>query len=197
MNPITSRTATGSFKPASPSSVRASLRRSVDPRRTAKIAAPSVAASAAPSSMPSSVVRSNSHAAAKPADQRGERCVPTVARLIAVPSTGRISWKPGAQPALEQDQRQADDPDRARDLVVVRLRRSRSSPSLRSRSASRAPRNSRRPGTRSRPAEQRGQQRAGEQRACGEDQLAVSHAQPWSSRDRMSFDARRRVPNLR
>ena len=91
MNPITSRTATGSFSPASPSSVRASFRRSVDPRSTAKIAAPSVAASAAPSSMPSSVERSNSHAAASPPIS-AVMIVPTVARLIAAGSTGRISW---------------------------------------------------------------------------------------------------------
>ena len=42
MKPSTSRTATGSLRPASPSSVRASRRRSVEPRSSAKIAAPSV-----------------------------------------------------------------------------------------------------------------------------------------------------------
>ena len=42
MNPSTSRTATGSLRPDSPSSVRASRRRSVEPRSSAKIAAPSV-----------------------------------------------------------------------------------------------------------------------------------------------------------
>jgi hypothetical protein len=44
LKPMTSRTATGSLRPASPSSVRATRRRSVEPRSTAKIAAPSVAA---------------------------------------------------------------------------------------------------------------------------------------------------------
>ena len=66
MNPSTSSTATGSLKPDSPSSVRASLRRSVEPRSSAKIAAPSVAATIEPSSSPSSVEKSNSQAAARP-----------------------------------------------------------------------------------------------------------------------------------
>ena len=56
MKPITSSTATGSLKPASPSSVRASRRRSVEPRSSAKIAAPSVEAMIEPSSSPSSVL---------------------------------------------------------------------------------------------------------------------------------------------
>ena len=70
MKPITSSTATGSLKPDSPSSVRASRRRSVEPRSSAKIAAPSVEATIAPSSSPSSVERSNSHAAASPVRSR-------------------------------------------------------------------------------------------------------------------------------
>ena len=48
MKPITSSTATGSLRPDSPSSVRASRRRSVELRSSAKIAAPSVEARIAP-----------------------------------------------------------------------------------------------------------------------------------------------------
>ena len=97
MKPTTSSTATGSLKPASPSSVRASLRRSVDSRRSAKIAAPSVEEMIAPISMPSSVLRSNSHAAAKPQIT----AVPSVPRIASDSdgrSTGRISSKPADSP---------------------------------------------------------------------------------------------------
>ena len=59
MKPMTSSTATGSFMPASPSSVRARRRLSVDPRSSAKIAAPSVADTIEPTSSPSSSVRSS------------------------------------------------------------------------------------------------------------------------------------------
>ena len=97
MNPITSSTATGSLKPASPSSVRATLRRSVDPRSSAKIAAPSVEATIEPSSSPSSVPRSNSQTAAMPVIAAVAK-VPTTARLIAGRSTGRISSKPAISP---------------------------------------------------------------------------------------------------
>ena len=57
IRPITSSTAIGSLSPDSASSVRASRRRSVDPRSSAKIAAPSVDASTAPSSRPWLVVQ--------------------------------------------------------------------------------------------------------------------------------------------
>ena len=67
MKPITSRTATGSFSPASPSSVRASGRRRVEPRSSAKIAAPSVEATIEPEQQALERVRSNSQAAASPA----------------------------------------------------------------------------------------------------------------------------------
>ena len=97
MKPSTSSTATGSLKPASPSSVRASLRRSVEPRSTAKIAALSVDARIAPSSSPSSVEKSNSQAAASPVIT-AVISVPTIARATAGRSTGRISAKPALSP---------------------------------------------------------------------------------------------------
>ena len=97
MKPTTSSTATGSFIPASPSSVRASLRRSVDPRNRAKMAAPSVADTIEPTSSPSSVVRSNNHAATRPAIT-AVTSVPTSARPIASLRTGRISRNPAVRP---------------------------------------------------------------------------------------------------
>ena len=97
MNPITSSAATGSLNPASPSSVRARRRRSVDPRSTAKIAAASVEATIEPSNMPSSVERSSSQAAASPVIT-AVAMVPTTASAIAGRSTGRISEKPAASP---------------------------------------------------------------------------------------------------
>ena len=97
MKPSTSRIAIGSLKPDSPSSTRASLRLSVEPRSSAKIAAPSVAARTEPSSSPSSVLRSNRNAAARPSST-AVRIVPTIARLTAAGSTGRISRKPEFSP---------------------------------------------------------------------------------------------------
>jgi hypothetical protein len=97
MKPITSRTATGSLKPASPSSVRASRRRSVDSRKSAKIAAPSVDEMIAPSSMPSSVEKSNSHDAASPHSTQVPS-VPRTARPSDGRSTGRISSNPAVSP---------------------------------------------------------------------------------------------------
>ncbi len=97
MKPRTSSTATGSFMPASPSSVRASRRLSVEPRSSAKIAAPSVADTMEPTSRPCSSVKSSSHAAARPVTI-AVISVPSTARLSADPSTGRISPKPAARP---------------------------------------------------------------------------------------------------
>ena len=97
MKPITSSTATGSLNPASPSSVRASRRRSVEPRSSANIAAPSVDAMIEPSSSPSSVSRSNSQTAAMPVIAAVAR-VPTRASEMAGLSTGRISSKPAISP---------------------------------------------------------------------------------------------------
>jgi hypothetical protein len=97
MKPSTSRTATGSFMPDSPSSVRASLRSSVELRSRPKIAAPSVAETIEPSSSPSSMVRSKSHAAANPVTTAVAR-VPATASPIEGRSTGRISRKPAVSP---------------------------------------------------------------------------------------------------
>ena len=97
MKPITSSTATGSFKPASPSSVRASLRFSVEPRSTEKTAAPSVAARIEPSSRPSSAEKSNSQEAVSPAIT-AVASVPRKARLSEGRSTGRISPQPDPRP---------------------------------------------------------------------------------------------------
>ena len=90
MNPSTSRTATGSLRPDSPSSVRASRRPSVEPRSSAKIAALSVDDRIPPSSRPSSVVRSSSHEAVSPATT-AVTTVPTTARLAprAAPAGSR------------------------------------------------------------------------------------------------------------
>ena len=97
MKPRTSRTATGSLKPDSPSRVRATRRRSVEPRSSAKIAALSVAATIEPRSSPSSVLKSNSQAAASPA-RTAVMVVPITASDSAAPSTGRISPMPAARP---------------------------------------------------------------------------------------------------
>ncbi len=97
MKPTTSSTATGSFMPASPSSVRASRRFSDEPRSIAKIAAPSVEATIDPSSSPCSSGKPNSHAAASP-QIAAVISVPSSARLITGLRTGRISPKPAARP---------------------------------------------------------------------------------------------------
>ena len=93
----TSRTATGSLRPDSPSSARASFRRSVELRSSAKIAAPSVLARTAPISSPCLVSMSNSHAAASPAIA-AVIGVAISASDTAVPSTGRISTRPDVRP---------------------------------------------------------------------------------------------------
>ena len=97
MNPITSRIATGSLKPASASSVRARRRRSVDPRSSAKMAAPSVTERIAPRSSPSSVERSKSQTPAAPMIA-AVTMVPTRASDSPGRSTGRISEKPATSP---------------------------------------------------------------------------------------------------
>ena len=97
MKPSTSRTATGSLNPDSPSRVVARRRLSVEPRSSAKIAAPSVAARIEPSSIPLSVERSKSHAAARPVTT-AVMIVPTMASDSAGASTGRISSRPGVSP---------------------------------------------------------------------------------------------------
>ena len=103
--------ATGSLKPDSPSSVVASRRLSVEPRSSAKIAAPSVAASTEPSSSPLSVERSKSHTAARPVTT-AVTIVPTTARLSAGVSTGRISSSPEVSPPSKRI--------RARAMIPIR-----------------------------------------------------------------------------
>ncbi len=90
MNPSTSRMATGSLNPASPSSVRASLRLRVEPRSSANTAAPSVAARIEPSSSPSSNEKPSSQLAASPV-RTAVTIVPSPASDSAGRSTGRIS----------------------------------------------------------------------------------------------------------
>ena len=97
MKPVTSSRATGSFIPDSPSSARASGLLRWDPRRTAKIAALSVAATAPPISIPSRVERSKSQTATKPVIT-AVITVPIVASETAVPRTGRISPQPAVRP---------------------------------------------------------------------------------------------------
>ena len=97
MKPSTSSTATGSLKPASPSSVRARRLRSEDVRRTAKIAAPSVEAMIDPSSRPSSREKSNSATATRP-PTAAVIIVPTIASDSAGRSTGLISLNPAVSP---------------------------------------------------------------------------------------------------
>ena len=118
MNPITSSSATGSFIPDSPSSERASRFSTVERRRTAKIAAESVAATAAPTSIPSSSVRSKMNFAASAGDQRRQQ------RAEGRQRGGRAQHRPdlapaGGQPALEQDQDQRHGAQRPRQLGVV------------------------------------------------------------------------------
>ena len=142
-------TATGSFMPDSPSSVCASRRRSVELRSSAKIAAPSVEARIEPSSSPSSSEKSNSHAAARPATS-AVSAVPTVARLIAGAEHRPDLGEAGVQAALEQDQRERDDADRPRQLVVVERAIVQPKPS--DPTSIPRPRNSSSDGTRTRPA---------------------------------------------
>ena len=130
MKPSTSRTATGSLKPASPSSVRASRRRSVDPRSTANTAAPSVAATIEPSSSALERARSRiATAAARPVSSRGgeraddrererRRAAPGGSRRTRWPGRPRTGSAPGR---------------RCRPCGRARSRRSRSSPGRRSR----------------------------------------------------------------
>jgi hypothetical protein len=109
MQPMMRRIAIGSLMPDSPSSVRASLRRSVDPRSTAKTAAASVAATVDPSSSASTGSRSNSSAAGTAVSTAVPR-VPRVASAIDVPITGRISVKPDDRPPSKRIRASATTP---------------------------------------------------------------------------------------
>ena len=97
IRPITRITAIGSLKPASPSSVIASLRRSVEPLSTEKTAAASVEAITAPSRKPSRVDTSSSRTARAPVIA-AVSTVPTVASESEGPITGRIAENPVVRP---------------------------------------------------------------------------------------------------
>ena len=97
MKPMTSRIATGSLKPLSPSSVLVRRVRSVESRSTAKIAALSVAEMIAPTRKPSSRERSKITTDAAPATS-AVASVPTVASETAGKATGLISGQPAASP---------------------------------------------------------------------------------------------------
>ena len=171
MKPSTSRIATGSLKPDSPSSVVASRRLSVDPRSSAKIAAPSVAASTDPSSSPSSVERSKSHAAAKPVTA-AVTIVPTSARLKRRCQHGADLEQPRGQAALEEDQGQRDDPDPAREPVVVEV-----DPAQAVGADGHAQEEEeQQAGHAQAPRDERGEQAGGQQRAGDQDEFPVRQA---------------------
>ncbi len=94
----TRMTAIGSLTPDSPSSVRAILRRSVDPRRTANTAAASVAATVEPRISASSVLSSLKSSAAATAVMPAVSAVPTVASRTETPIAGLISAQPLDRP---------------------------------------------------------------------------------------------------
>ena len=123
-----------------------------------------------PSSSPSSVVRSNSQAAASPATI-AVAMVPRTASAALGTSTGRISSKPGREPALEQDQRERDDADDAGVLGVVEVDQAEAV------GAQQHPEAEEQDEARDADAagQQRGAQRRGEQRASREDGLAFVH----------------------
>src|SRR3954447_11687355 len=120
MQASTSRTATASLSPASPSRVRASMRRRVDPRRSAKIAAPSVAAMMLPTSSPSLVENPNRAAATSPVIN-AVRAVAANASAIDGARTGRISSKPALRPPSNRISASATHADVARQGVVAEV----------------------------------------------------------------------------
>ena len=122
MQPSTSSTAIGSLMPDSPSSVRASRRRSVDPRSTAKTAAASVAATVEPRISASSVAQLGRTAApAASAVSPAVTIVPT-RRQQDRDADHRPDLGPAAgQAALVQDQRERDDRRDLRGVVVREL----------------------------------------------------------------------------
>jgi hypothetical protein len=88
MEPVTSRSATGSFRPASASRVRDTRAGRFVPRRSANTAAPSVPATIDPRRKPSSADREKSHVAMSPVMAAVAR-VPMSARDPAGTITGR------------------------------------------------------------------------------------------------------------
>ena len=120
MNPSTSTTATASLSPDSPSSTRARRRSRLDPRSTEKMAAPSVAATIEPSSRPSSRLRSRSHVAGHPHHGGGDEGARGGQRNAGAQHGPDLREARG-QAALEEDQRQSDDPDRPGQLDVLQV----------------------------------------------------------------------------
>jgi hypothetical protein len=97
MQSSTIRISIGSLSPDSASSVRATRRRSVEPRSTAKIAAASVEATIPPRSRLRSHEKSNRRWAAAPTTP-AVIAVPTIASRNAGPSTGPTSANPAESP---------------------------------------------------------------------------------------------------
>jgi hypothetical protein len=81
----------------------------VDPRRSPKIAAPSVTETMEPRSNPSSSERSKSQVATTPLIA-AVISVPSPARLRDTPSTGRISGKPALSPPSNRISAKATTP---------------------------------------------------------------------------------------
>src|SRR5436190_2318752 len=151
IRPSTSTIATGSLRPDSASRTRASRRSMLDPRRTEKTAAPSVAATIEPSSRPSSVLRSSSTAAIRPTIA-AVPTVPTTASERLGQRTGRISSQPAASPPSNRIRASAITPiRRASSTSWSEWPKSTSDRPSEPRTIPR-PRKSTRPGTRSWPA---------------------------------------------
>src|SRR5215211_1061169 len=151
MKPSTKTIATGSLNPDSPSSTRASRRGMLEPRSTENTAAASVDATIDPSSSPSSVLRSSSQTAAKPTTT-AVRMVPANASETLGPSTGRISPQPAASPPSNRISARAITPIVRASSTSWGERPKSIRPSPSDPIAIPRPRNSTRPGTRSRPA---------------------------------------------
>ena len=120
MNPVTSSSATGSFMPDSPSSARASGRRRREPRRTAKIAALSVAATAEPIDQPLERREVEEPGRDDAGDHGGDHGADRRQRDRGPEHRADLA-PAGGQPALEQDQDQADRPQGPGQLGVVEL----------------------------------------------------------------------------
>ena len=121
MQPITSRIAIGSLMPDSPSSVRASRRRSVEPRSTANTAAASVAATVEPSSSAGSGSRSRISARRDRGQRRGEQRAERGERRSTSPAPGGSPSKPLDRPPSNRISASATMPACARELEVVEV----------------------------------------------------------------------------
>src|SRR5215211_4852018 len=151
IRPSTRTMATGSLRPDSASSMRARRRSMLDPRSTEKTAAPSVAATIEPSNSPWSVLRSSSQPAARPTIAP-VATVPRVASERLGHSTGRISSQPAASPPSNRISARAITPIVRASSTSWGERPKSIRPSPSDPIAIPRPRNSTRPGTRSRPA---------------------------------------------